>query len=197
MLSKEEILAYAQQGTPMPGWIVLRPHMAYLARQAIIYGILAIIVVGLGIAFLSQNQFVVTPGYGTGTVDPGSFQLWRTIDLIVLALFFCVMAGVALVNVSDLSTVDQQLIVLMPEGFLVKKRRSEQLVAYTGVNSISPRVDRYGRVTMNIRAAQTNALYKVQFDNRYGKSRGLASQIVNAHRQALAARQARAASPQV
>jgi hypothetical protein len=191
MLSKDEILTYAQQGQAPAGWLVLHPRSSYLVRQALIYAVLAAVVVILGVIFISQNSYVITPGFGTGSVDPGTFQTWRYIDEGVLAAVFLVPAIAAIRHVIDLSNLHNHVLVLMPDGFLLKKGNTEQLVGYTGVQNISYRYDRYGNVTLNITASGTRSAYRVRLDNRYGNGRSLASQIVSMHRQFMTSAQAR------
>lgn len=182
MLSKEEILMSVQQGQIRPGWQVLHPKTSYLARMAITYSIVAIVVIILGIIFVSQNSYVFTPGFGQGTLDHSSFQTWRYIDEGALALIFLLCAVAALKYVLDLNTLQSQMLVMMSEGFLLLKGKTEQSVAYAGVTSISASASRYGNVTLHIRGTGTKAVYRVQFDGRFGNSRALASQIVSAQR---------------
>jgi hypothetical protein len=182
MLSKEQIFSYIQQGQPQSNWLILRPKTSYLIKQAIIYAILAVVVMLLGAYFLSQNSYVFTPYY-SGTLDAGAFQTWRFIDEAALAIFLLLFVFAALKNLLDLNTIQKQLLVLMPEGFLLKKRNTEQYVAYAGVTTLSARASRYGDVTLQIKAVGSDAIYKVHLDNRYGNARMLASQIVSAQRQ--------------
>ena len=185
MLSKEEILLYVHQGQALPGWQVLRPKVGYLLRQAIIYTILALAGLIGGILFITQADFVVVAYAGLGL----SRSAWHTIDVAVIALFFIVFTGLALMRIVDLNTIQDQALVLMPEGFFLKKRSAEQLVLYSGVSSISPQSDRSGDIKLNIHAAGTNMLASVELDNRYGNARKLAAQIVAAQRQYVATRQ--------
>jgi hypothetical protein len=180
MLSKEEILAYVQQGQAQPGWNVLRPDATYLTKQTLLYGILSLVIIVLGVMFLNQSSLVFVP---LGVSDPSNFQMWRYIDIAVLAAFFCICLVIALRNLLELNTLQHQLLVLLPDGFLLKKRNTEQFVAYPGVTGISARASRYGYVTLNIKAVGSNVSYKVQLDGRYGNARALASQIIGAQRQ--------------
>jgi len=183
MISKEQVLMYARQGQSLPGWQVLYPKTSYLVRLAAIFGVMAIVVVGLGIAFLSQNGFVIVPGYVSKALDPGAFQTWRYIDEAFLAILILILIGGASRYALELGTAQNQMLILTPEGFLLKKRSTEQFVAYTGVTSITARAGRYGDVTLSVRAVGSNAMYKVQLDGRYGNARALASQIIAAQRQ--------------
>src|SRR5258708_18723233 len=146
MLSKEEILAYVQQGQALPEWNVLRPKVAYLTRQALIYGGLAVLIVILIVVFLNQDYSF---GYWVGTPDDSTLQTWRYIDLIILGLLFVASLFVSLRNVLDLSTVQTQVLVLMPDGFLLKKRKTEQFIAYAGVTNLSVHAGRNGDVTLS------------------------------------------------
>lgn len=193
MISKEQVLMYAQQGQSLPGWQVLHPKTSYLVRLAAIFAIMAIVVIGLGVAFLSQNSFVFVPGYSVGSLDPAAFQIWRYIDEAFLAILILILIGGASRYALELGTAPNQMLVLTPEGFLLKKRRAEQFVAYAGVTSITARASRYGDVTLNVKAVGGNAIYKVQLDGRYGNARALASQIIAAQRQYAAGQRAPAA----
>lgn len=181
MLSKEEILMYVQQGQAQPGWQVLRPKSSYLVKQIAMYAVLALVFIGFGIYILSNTDFVFGP---IGLVDiNGSFQTWRYIDQAVVAIGLLIFLWLVVKNVMDLASVQSQVLVLLPEGFLLKRRNTEQRVDYAGVAGISTHAGRYGDVTVNIKAKGGNALYKVQLDGRYGNARMLALQITNAQRQ--------------
>lgn len=188
MPSKEEILMYVQQGQVLSGWQVLRPKKSYLFRQIAIYGLLAIACLAFGGYVISDSTFAFGP---IGLADIGSYQTWHLIDEAFLAILFVIFAWVTIRNLIDLASVQNQVLVLLPEGFLLKKRNTEQCVDYAGVAGASARVGRYGDVTVNIKAQGSNVVYKVQFDGRYGNARALASQIVNAQRQYAANQRAR------
>lgn len=192
MLSKEEILTYVQQGGALPGWQVLRPQMSYLVKQMLIYAILALIFIGFGVYFIGQNSFVIVPFRSSDPLDPGAFQVWRYIDEAILALAIIGFAGLAIKYILEVSTVQSQVLVLMPEGFLLKKRNAEQFVAYAGVSSMVPRINNTGEVTLNIKPAGSTTVYKVELDGRYGKPKVLAPQIVAAQRKYTTDQQSRA-----
>ena len=183
MLSKEEILASVQQGLARPDWQVLHPKTSYLVKQALTWAVLAVLVIGFGVYFVSQYSFVFVPFFSGGTLDPSTFQTWRYIDEAFLAAATIIFVWLTLKTLLDLNTIQQQVLVLTPQSFLLKQRRTEQFVAYAGVSSISPRAGRYGDVTLNVKPAGNNALYRVQLDGRYGNPKALASQIVTTQRQ--------------
>lgn len=185
MLSKEEILLYVRQGQTLPGWQILRPRLGYLLRQIIIYTILALAGLIGGILFITQADFVVVAYSGLGL----SSSTWRIIDIVFIGVFFVIFAWLALVHMVDLNTIQDQVLVLMPEGFFLKKRSTEQLVLYAGVSSISPHADRSGDVRLRIHEAGTRAFMTIEFDNRYGNARKLASQMVAAQQQYMASQQ--------
>lgn len=189
MLSKEEILMYVQQGQAQPDWQVLRPSKSYLTKQVLGYAIAAIIFVGIGVYFMGQDSLVIVPKF-SGDLDPGAFQTWRIIDIIVLILAILGFAGAAINYMLELNTAQNQMLVLMPEGFLLKKRSTEQFVAYANVSSLSPRIGSGGEATLNIKFAASTTLHQVKLDGRYGKPKELAPQIVAAQRQYAAKQKA-------
>lgn len=181
MLSKEEILMYVQQGQAPAGWQVLRAKISYLLKQIATYAVLALVFIGFGIYILSNTDFVFGP---IGLIDiNGSFQTWRYIDEAVVAIALLLFLWMVVKNLMDLMSAQNQVLVLLPEGFLLKKRNTEQCVDYAGVAGISTHAGRYGDVTVHIKAKDGNALYKVQLDGRYGNAKMLAAQMMNAQRQ--------------
>lgn len=185
MLNKEEILLYVQQGQALPGWQVFHPRAGYLLWQTVLYTVLALASLIGGILFITQADFVVVAYSGLGI----STSTWRIIDITAIGLFFVIFTGLALSRVIDLNTIHEQVLVLMPEGFFLKKRKAEQLIFYAGASSILPRSDRSGDVKLSVHVAGTNTIATVEFDNSYGNARKLAAQIVAAHHQYMANQQ--------
>lgn len=167
------------------GWLVLHPKTSYLVRQAIFYAALAVVFIGFGAYVVSQSSFAFGP---IGIVELGDIQTWHYIDEAILAIVIVLSVWMMFKNLLDINTVQHQVLVLMPEGFLLKTRGTEQCVSYAGVASIAGRASRYGNVTLNVKPVGSTIIYKVQLDGRYGNAGALASQIVGAQRQ-YAARQ--------
>ncbi|SRR5258708_7097464 len=191
MVSKEEILASLQIGQVRSDWLVVYAKSGYLLKQAAIFCVLALVILILAVLFISQSSYVFVPMYSSGSLDESAFQTWRYIDEAFLFIFFLACLYAAVNYALDLTNLQNQVLVLTSESFLLKKKKTEQFVSYAGVSSIRTLVGRYGGITLHIRAVGNTAVYKVQFDGRYGNARAVATQIVGAQRQYQVAQRAR------
>src|SRR5258708_3008803 len=122
MLSKEEILMYVQQGQAQPDWQVLRPNTSYLVKQVLSYAVIALFFLGAGAYVIRQDSFAFG---AVGLVNIGSLQTWHTIDEVVVAIGALAFLWLTGKYILDLNTIKNQMLVLLPEGFFLKKRSTK------------------------------------------------------------------------
>ncbi len=184
MLSKEDLVMRIQQGTPEPNWTVVRPKSSYFLGQIVTWFILFLLTVGLAIYYLNtpDHALVLT---GASLDTESALQTWRTIDFVVFGLVAVGFLAMLVVPVLDWLARGRQMLVLTPQACLIRLRKKEYFVAYANVTSIVPNIQRGGNMKLNIRA--NNGQTTLKLDNRFGKAKVLASQIVAAHRQVVAA----------
>jgi len=184
MLSKEDLLMRIQQGTPEPNWTVIRPKSSYFLGQIATWLILFLLPIGATIYYLSapDHALVLT---GASIDTDSALQTWRTIDFALFALLAAGFLAMLVVQVLDLLARERQILVLTPEACLIMLRNKDYFVAYANVTSIVPNVQRGGNIKLSIKA--DNGQTTLELDNRFGKAKALALQIVAAHRQVVVA----------
>lgn len=183
-ISKEELLMRIQQGTPEPNWTVIRPKLSYFVGQIVTWLIMFLLPIGAAIYYVSTpDQAIVLTG---ASIDSESaLQAWRTMDFVLFALLAAGFLAMLVVQMLDFLARERQILVLTPEACLIRLRNKDYFVAYANVTSIVPNIQRGGNIKLHIRAndGQTTC----ELDNRFGKPKVLAPQIVAAHRQVVAA----------
>jgi len=184
MLSKEDLLMRIQQGAPEPNWTVIRPKSSYFLGQIAIWLILLVLPIGAAIYYLSapDHALVLT---GASIDTDSALQTWRTIDFVLFALLAAGFLAMSIVEMLDLLARERQILVLTPQACLIMLRNKDYFVAYANVTSIVPNVQRGGNIKLSIRANDRQTT--LVLDNRFGKAKMLAPQIVAAHRQAVVA----------
>lgn len=187
MLSKEDILAHIQQGKPEPGWKILRPKLSYFLGQVATWLILFLLAVGLIIYYLNTPDHALVLRAISIDTD-NALQTWRTIDFVLFGLLAILFLTMLVVQVMDLLSRGRQLLVLTPQACLIRLRNKDYFVAYANVINIVPNI-RSGR-NISLHFGTNKGQISVALDNRFGKAKTLVSQIIAAHRQAVAAMKA-------
>jgi hypothetical protein len=151
--------------------------------MGMLFGGIALVLIGLAAAgFLVLNpDFVV--GY-RGVVDAsGLYMFWRLVDF---ALCGAIAAGGGVMirgAVNGMVTLDHQLLVLLPEGFVMQKGSSSKTmaaVAYASVNT--PRVIvRNGTVYLVASRTDGRGAVNMELDGRFGPPKQIAKRIIEAH----------------
>ena len=186
MLSKEDLLMRIQQGAPEPNWTVIRPKSSYFLGQVATWLILFLLPVGAVIYYLANPDYALVLT-GASLDTESALQTWRTIDFVLFALLAAGFLAMLVVQVLDLLAREQQILVLTPQACLIKLRNKDYFVTYANVTSIVPNVQRGGNIKLSIRA--NDGQTTLELDNRFGKAKTLALQIVAAQRQAVAPNQ--------
>jgi hypothetical protein len=190
MLDGNTVLGYAQQGSVPPTWHVWRARRSYFWVQAV--GGALIFALGLGgiLYFLGDpNHAIVLGSYGspdTGTLDPTAFTAWRIADFVVAGLLVLGGGFLAVRRASELPSAAQQMLVLLPEGIVVSTGASPQSYAFASLRSLSASSYR-GTYTVTLKPANGGKTARLVLNGRFGKSKPIATAILAAHRQFLAA----------
>lgn len=184
MFSKEDLVMRIQQGMPEASWTIVRPQSSYFLKQVLIWFILFLLPIGATIFYLNtpDHALVLT---GASLDSDSALQMWRTIDFIVFGVLALGFLAMLVEQVQNLLAREQQMLVLTPQAFYMKLRKKEYFVDYANIASIAPVAQRDGNVKLKIRAnnGQTS---QVELDNRFGKAKELAPQIIITQRQAVA-----------
>lgn len=116
---------------------------------------------------------------------PELHALWRTIDFIVVDFVILIFLSFLSSEIWKLSTVHKQVLVLLPDGFVMQKgatRKSMTVIHYGAISEITagvrnytwflvmPRADGYGTITLEL-------------DGRFGPPSEISEILEQAHRQ--------------
>jgi hypothetical protein len=180
MLDANTIINQVQSGTAPASWQALRGRRSFFVQGAI-WGVVGAVLAVAAAAYLLTSGTVV--GYGINDQTPDNvLGFWFIADMIVLAL--CVIGGIifSIMRLVALGSVENQLLVLMPEGFLMRTGTSEKatrLILYQNIAKIVPRV-RNGAVSLMLQT-RSGGTAQVPLDSRFSKPKPLAQQIQGMH----------------
>jgi hypothetical protein len=178
-MNADNIVTMVQHGQNPPSWQVYRARSAYF-RDQILLGVFILAIVAAGAIYLLANPLIAfVPGYDTGseTLDPGSFMTARTIDFVVIGLLLVVGLVYAVNAVRNLSRVQDQVLVLMPDGFLLGTN-TPVVYPFATMQALTARSYR-GTITLTITKSATRSIQRVRLDGRFGNARQLAGQIMS------------------
>lgn len=187
MVNGEAIVAQVRQGAWPQHWQVFRARTSYFLRQVFFMALLLVIAV-VGIVYLLGHPNEVFTidyvGSSDGTIDPGAFSIWRVVDFALLALFLVGFAAYAVLMLVQLTGASEQVLVLFPEGFVVKNGPTRAF-AFAQIRTIS--ATRY-RGVLNIRVVAVDGRsFRVRLDGRFGSTKQLGQRILTARSQFAAA----------
>lgn len=179
LLNANTVMTMVRQGQAPATWQVYRGRAAFHVRQ-MLGGLLILLLGFVGVMYLLLNpNTVIVPGSGQDSpIDPGPFAVARVGDFVVLAVVLAVGLWLCASSSSQLTTVRDQALVLMPEGFVVGARKSTAY-AYAAMQSIAARNNR-GTITFSITPVDSGQRQLFRLDSRFGDARQIATQILAA-----------------
>jgi hypothetical protein len=178
MLDSTTILSQVRSGTAPSTWQVYRPSRSFFLQGAI-GGVVLLIAAVAAAAYLLLSGTVV--GYGVNDFSPdGVLTFWFAADLVVLLAF--AIGGIVLVvgRLRSLGSIDDQVLVLMPEGYLTRTGPSEKQTTLVDFQLIAPvqLTISNGSVYLLSRQQTTGKTLKLEMDSRFGKPKVVAQQIL-------------------
>jgi hypothetical protein len=178
MLDSTTILSQVRAGTAPSTWQVYRPNRSFFVQGAI-GGVVLLIAAVAGAAYLLLSGTVV--GYGVNDLSSeGVLTFWFIADLVVLLAF--AIGGIVLMfgRLRSLGSIDDQVLVLMPEGYLTRTGPSEKQTTLVDFRLIAPvqLTISNGSVYLLSRQQNTGKTLKLEMDSRFGKPKVVAQQIL-------------------
>jgi hypothetical protein len=178
MLDANTIVTQVRAGTGPASWQVLRPQPSYFMQGAI-GGVVLLVAAVAAAAYLLLSGTVV--GYGLGNQTPeGVLTFWLIADLVVLVIL--AVGGIALLigRLRAMGTMDEQLLVLTPEGYLMRTGAGDKQTALVDFQRIAPvqMAISNGTVYLLCQQRNTGRTIKQEVDSRFGKPKIVAQQIL-------------------
>lgn len=188
MLDSNTIVTQVRAGTAPGTWQVLRPNRSYYVSGALGGFVLAIGAIAAAVYLFVSGTIV---GYGVSeSSSDGYLTVWFFIDMLVLLGFL--IGGIALTigRIRAMGTMDEQMLVLMPDGYLLRKGPGEKdtaLVSFERMAPVQVSISN-GEVFLLAQQVSTNKTLKLAMDSRFGKPKLVAQQILALYGQYKAAR---------
>ena len=178
LFSADAVITAVQQGHAPTQWQVFRARVGYHVQQ-ILGGVFFLLLGFVGVLYLLVNPHVaIVPGYGSSDtpLDSGPFAAARTFDFVVLAIVLLVSLGLSAFAASQLATVRNQMLVLMPEGFVINARKP-MAYAFSGMQAMTARNNR-GTITFNVTPVGGGRGQTFRLDSRFGNAKQIATQML-------------------
>lgn len=180
MFDPNAIVSQAQAGMAPPNWQVLRARRGFFVQGAISGVVVAVLAVAAAAYVLSSGTVF---GYGINDSTPDNvLSFWFIVDMVVLALFLIGGIIFAILRLAALGSAETHLLILMPEGFVLRtgsSAKATRTVLYQNVATLVPSV-RNGSVTL-VLGLTNGRKAQVPLDSRFGKPKPLAQQIQGMH----------------
>lgn len=182
MIDWNRVIEHVRMGTAPASWHVVRAKISFFVWSAI-GGVVLAIAAAAGEAYLLASNTVV--GYGlTDSTPDGILNVWHAVDLAAAIVFAIAGIVFAILRVREMGKLDEQMFVLLPEGFVLRRGdgpKGTQAYNYPNIRTISRQV-RNGTVYLIMQAGDGRNM-RIQIDGRFGKPKAIAQQIQNAHAQ--------------
>lgn len=181
MLDPNQIIQQVQQHTNPTNWAVLPAKQSHFLQS--LFGGIFLAVIGLAAAgYLVLNpDFVV--GLGALVTMSSLFTFWRIVDFVFCAVAVAAAGVIMRDSISGMATHDQQMLVLTPEGFVMRKGTTSKLtsaVAYANVGVPSV-VVQSGTTYLMMSRANGQGPLRLEVDGRFGPPKQIAKRIIDAH----------------
>ena len=179
LLNADAVMTAVRQGQAPATWQVYRGRVAFHVRQ-LLGGLLILLLGFVGVMYLLLNpDTVIVPGSGQGSaLDTGPFAVARIGDFVVLAVVLVVGLWLCVSSSSQLTTVRDQALVLLPEGFVIGAKKPTAY-AYAAMQAIAARNNR-GTITFSVTPVGGDRRQTFRLDSRFGDAKHIATQILAA-----------------
>lgn len=188
MMEGQAVLAQACQGRAAPDWQVLPARPGRFVRNIAMFGVAAVVLVVLLILLAANPNEAVTPG---SSIDSDSvLTFWRTVDFIVGAALVLACVGGTILAARDFDSRHSQMLVLMPDGFVMQTSadpRSMRAVGYAAISGVNVSVMR-GEYTLTMPRTDGHGFTRIRLDDRFGAPKQIVQRITTAQAQFSAAR---------
>ncbi|HEX6800677.1 MAG TPA: hypothetical protein VF116_23395 [Ktedonobacterales bacterium] len=186
MMDSNAIIGQVQSGAAPANWQVLRARRGFFVQGAIGGIVLAVFAAAAAVYLFATGTVV---GYGLNDQTPnGVLTFWFIADMVVLAAIVVIGIVFCINRLVTLGSTESQLLVLMPQGFVMRlgsSAKATRRVSYQQIATMVPTVRR-GNVSL-VMQTRDGRKVTLPLDGRFGKPRPLAQQIQGMHAAYMAA----------
>lgn len=183
MLDGEAIVHQALQGSAQPNWRVFPAKLSHFLGSIAGYAIGALLLLGV-IAYLAANPDVAF-SLGSSSDTPNVIQFWRNIDFVVAGVMTLACIALLGLSVRGLSTVKHQVLVLLPEGFVMQKgaeKKTMTVIEFGAISGIATSVSN-GNWSLVMPRTNGKGAVKLDLDGRFGSPKQIAKTLEEARSQ--------------
>lgn len=180
MIDANAVVQQVKTGAAPASWQAARASRSYFMWNVI--GGIALTIGAIAAAiYLYSSGTIVGIGVNDQTPDSIAF-FWFIADMLVLAVLAIGGIVFAILRARAIGTADDQMLVLMPEGFVKRTgtgAKDTLTVNYGNIATVTPSVQNGTQYLV----LQTKAgkRVKIEIDGRFGKPKALAQQIAGQH----------------
>lgn len=180
MIDANAVVQQVKAGAAPASWQVIPARGSFFLWSALAGVALAIGAVAAAI-YLFLSGTIVGIGVNDQTPDNVAF-FWFIVDMLVLAALAIGGTVFAIRRALAISSAGEQMLVLLPEGFVKRTGTSDKdtlAVNYANLSTITPAV-RNGSQYLDVRT-KAGKRVSIELDGRFGNAKTLARQIAGQH----------------
>jgi len=180
MMDAEAVVQRVKAGAAPADWQVMRAKSSFFVWSAIggiVFTFLAVVAAG----YLFLTDTIVGIGVNDQTPDNVAF-FWFIVDMVVLVAVAIGGIVFAILRARDLGSVNEQMLVLMPEGFVKRVGAGPKgtfSAAYATIARLTPAVRNSTQYLDAMTSDGKRA--SVELDGRFGNAKQVARQIAGQH----------------
>jgi hypothetical protein len=188
MIDGEAVMHQALQGAAPPNWRVFPAKQSHFMGNIVGYVIGVVLLLGFIVFLIAAPDFVI--GLRGAVNVPSLHSLWRTVDFVVagVGVVGCIVLLVS--SVRSLGTLNQQALVLLPEGFVIRKgadKKAMTVIEFGAISGIATSVSN-GTWSLVMPRANGKGAVKLELDGRFGSPKQIAKMLEEARSQYAIAR---------
>ena|SRR5215813_3860382 len=167
MIDGKAVVLQVREGKAPADWQVWRAKRSYFLGWIAMGGIWLTLSSVLLLVLLAHPDQAVVP-LGVQSLDASGLRDWRTLDFIFVAVCILVLVAAVGKQVIELLRVESQMVVLLPDGFVIA--RSEPIsVAFADIVPLIPATNARGTITLTVlRGSPPSPPVRLHVDERFG-----------------------------
>lgn len=180
MIDANAVVQQVKAGAAPASWQVIPARGSFFLLSALGGIVVAVAAAGAEIYLRASNSV-----YGIGIppdASEGVLNFWGAVDLIFFAAVAIGGVVFAIMRALAIGSADEQMLVLLPEGFVKRTGTSEKdtlAVNYANLTTATPTV-RNGSHYLSVQT-KAGKRVSIEFDGRFGNAKALVRQISGQH----------------